>query len=316
MFIFTSNNSSKNKKEDINTSEVKLSVIGTGAAGKTYLLNAIHNLIMKGMGGLKNGLRIGSLGAYETTLGSIKIEDNIEAMKSSALISTDEKYDFEFQLFHKVKPIVKITYHDNVGQILTHNTESINSMRSKFIDDIKKSEIVWILLPAQVDQNGQYLGSISGKDIALAEGYLQEALQDRPSNFPLVLAILLTKADVLGLDGNGQNEFVKIKDGLADRFDWLISCDFLSSAAFFPISAMGFDNTRLAGMEERGCPIYLLSGDDLKPYNINKLLLWSLASVAYQNKLLKLDETVKKNLASSLQNMEGLVYPLKEKESY
>lgn len=304
------------KNDETTIAEVKLSVIGTGAAGKTYLLNAIHSLIMKGMGGLKNGLRIGSLGAYETTKGSIKIEENIEAMKSSCLISTDEKYDFEFQLFYQVKPIVKITYHDNVGQILTHNNESINNMRETFIEDIKRSEIVWILLPAQVDQNGQYLGSISGKDIALAEGYLQEALQDRPANFPLVLAILLTKADVLGLDDNGQKEFDKIKDVLSDRFDWLISCNFLSSAAFFPISAMGFDNTRLAGLEERGSPVYLLSGNDLKPYNINKLLLWSLASAAYQNKSLKLDDNIKKNLANSLQNMDGLIYSLKEKDNY
>ena len=308
----------KLRKEEIVTPEVKLTVIGTGASGKTYLLNAIHNLIMKDMG-IRHGLKISALNAEEMTKLSIDIENNIESMKTSPLLSTFIRYDFTFQLYHQTKPIIKIIYRDDVGQILTNNSDDVNKMRSNFINDIKKAEVVWVLLPAQADKDGQYLGCVSDKDIALAEAYLQDALQNRPTNHPLVLAILLTKADILKSDlddDNSKNEFEKISTILSDRFDWLVSCDFISSAAFFPVSAMGLNNTRLSGEMDRGAPTYFLNGNDLEPYNITKLLLWSLAAAGYHNKNLKIDESLKRSLTNSLNDIEGIIYPIKSNEDY
>lgn len=290
---------------------VKLTVIGTSAAGKTYLLNAIHRLIFGGIT-LKNGLRIGVLDAQDTTMRFNEIETNVRVMQKALLPSTDMKYDFGFRLFRQVKPVIHIVYHDDVGQILTDDDEKRKSSRGEFLKTLSQATVLWLLLPIQVDKDGKYLG-ISNKDILLAEGYLQDALQNRTS--PLAFAILLTKADILEdlEQEKAKQELRELHTKLKNRFEWLIGCDFISTSALFPVSTFGFDNAQLItdpnGTNEKGS--YTLRGTDLKPYNVDKLLLWSLSCACYQTPTPQIDDVVKREILTNLQQLDGLVFPLK-----
>ncbi len=295
---------------------VKLAVIGTSSAGKTYLLNAIHRLIFGGIT-LKNGLRIGALNAEDTTVKFNEIEGNVRLMQKMPLPSTAIKYDFDFRLWHQVKPVLHIVYHDNVGQILTDGDPKRNPSRNDFLKIISQANVVWLLLPMQVDREGKYLG-IAQKDILLAEGYLQDALQNRTNRSPLAFAILLTKADVLvDLEQEStKQELHSLHATLKARFEWLIGCDFISASALFPISTLGFGNAQLFANSDTSDEVgaYTLLGNDLKPYNVDKLLLWSLSCACYQNissSTTKVDDIVTREILNNLQQLDGLVYVLK-----
>jgi len=305
----------KLKSSEENIPSVKLAVIGTSAAGKTYLLNAIHRLIFGGIT-LKNGLRIGVLNAQDTTVKFNEIETNVLLMQQTPLPSTAMKYDFDFRLFRQVKPVIHIVYHDNVGQILTDDDTKRNVSRNEFLKTLSQATVLWLLLPMQVDKDGKYLG-ISNKDILLAEGYLQDALQDRTS--PLSFAILLTKADILeDLEQEKvKQELHTLHATLKARFEWLIGCDFISTAALFPISTFGFGNAQLiANSDSTNTTVaYTLRGNDLKPYNVDKLLLWSLSCACYQTpptpSTPQIDDVVKREILTNLQQLEGLIFSLK-----
>jgi hypothetical protein len=295
---------------------VKLAVIGTSSAGKTYLLNAILRLIFKGLP-LKNGLRIGALNAGDTTVKFNEIEGNIRLMQKMPLPSTAIKYDFDFRLFHQIKPALHVVYHDNVGQILTDGDPKRNPSRNDFLKIISQANVVWLLLPMQVDKEGKYLG-IAQKDILLAEGYLQDALQNRSNRSPLAFAILLTKADVLeDLEQEStKQELHSLHATLKARFEWLIGCDFISASALFPISTLGFGNAQLLANSDTSDEVgaYTLLGNDLKPYNVDKLLLWSLSCACYQNissSMTKVDDIVSREILNNLQQLDGLIYFLK-----
>lgn len=293
----------------------KLAVIGTSTAGKTYLLNAIHRLVF---GGITLGkVRLGALSAEDTTIKFNQIEENIKLMQKSLLLGTAMKYDFDFRLLHQVTPVLHIVYHDSVGQILTDPDPKKNSSRNEFLKTLSQANVVWLLLPMQVDKQGNYLG-ISQKDILLAEGYLQDALQNRTSRSPLAFAILLTKVDVLEdlEQEKNKQELHKLYTDLKTRFEWLIGCNFISASALFPISALGFGNTQLlvSSENDRETANYTLLGNDLKPYNVSKLLLWSLSCVCYQNSSSpesKVDSVITKEILTHLQQLDGLVYALK-----
>jgi len=295
---------------------VKLAVIGTSSAGKTYLLNAIHRLIFGGIP-LKNGLRIGALSAEDTTVKFNEIEGNIRLMQKMPLPSTAVKYDFDFMLWHQVKPALHVVYHDNVGQILTDDDPKRNPSRNDFLKIISHANVVWLLLPMQVDKGGKYLG-INHKDILLASGYLTDALQNRTSRSPLAFAIVLTKADVLeDLEREEtKQELQSLHATLKASFDWLIGCDFISAAALFPISTLGFGNTQLFSNSDSSDEVgtYTLLSNDLKPYNVGKLLLWSLSCACFQNvssSTTKVDDILTREILNNLQQLEGLVYVLK-----
>lgn len=295
---------------------VRLAVIGTGSAGKTYLLNAIHRLIFGGIT-LKSGLRIGALTAEDTTVKFNEIEANIKLMQKMPLPATAIKYDFDFRLWRQVKPVLHIVYHDNVGQILTDSDPKRNPSRKDFLKIIAQANVIWLLLPMQVDKEGNYLG-IAQKDILLAEGYLQDALQKRNNQSPLAFAILLTKADVLEdlEQDSSKQELHSLHETLKARFEWLIGCDFISAAALFPISTLGFGNAQLVANSDSSdeASTYTLRGNDLKPYNVSKLLLWSLSCVCYQNvteSISKVDDIVTREILNNFQQLEGLVYTFK-----
>jgi len=259
---------------------------------------------------------MGALDAQDTTVKFNEIETNVKLMQKMPLPSTAMKYDFDFRLWYRIKPAIHIVYHDSVGQILTDIDPKRNPSRSEFLKVISQATVVWLLLPMQVDKNGKYLG-ISHKDILLAEGYLQDALQNRTDRSPLAFAILLTKADVLN---NLEQEITKqelhtLHSKLKDRFEWLTSNDFISTAALFPVSTLGFDNAQLVTNDNDETVAYTLRGNDLKPYNVDKLLLWSLSSACYQSvtasSALQVDDVVKRELLNNLQQLEGLIFTLK-----
>ena len=296
------------------TPVVKVAVIGISTAGKTYLLNAIHRLIF---GGITFGkIRLGALSAEDTTVKFNQIQENINLMQKVPLPGTAIKYDFDFRMLYQVTPVLRIVYHDSVGQILTDSDPKRNPSRNEFLKTLSQANIVWLLLPMQVDKEGRYLG-ISQKDIWLATGYLQDALQNRTN--PLAFAILLTKADVLEdpEQEKSRKALHSLHTELKEAFEWLIGCDFVSDSVLFPISALGFGNTKFVASEENDheTGTYLLSGTDLKPYNVKKLLLWSLyCGVHYQNLSSsgpKVDDVVRREISSHLQQLDGLFYPLK-----
>ena len=303
------------KQENIPT--VKLAVLGTSTAGKTYLLNAIHRLI-NGKLLLRDGLRIGALNAQDAAVKIKDIKDNILWMQRAPLPSSETKYNFSFNLFKNMDPAIHVVYHDNVGQILTEVNQKMNSLRPDFLKSISEATIVWFLLPMQTDKEGRYTG-VSDEDVLIVESYLQEALQNRKS--PLAFAILLTKADVLEdlEQEQSKQELYRLHTELKSRFQWFLEGDFISAAALFPISTLGFGNAQLVtDVNNTEKAEYILRSNDLKPYNVDKLLLWSLSCACYQaptvaaNSTPQIDEAVKRGIKNTLSQTDGLIFTLKD----
>jgi hypothetical protein len=186
---------------------------------------------------------------------------------------------------------------------------------------LSRANVIWLLLPLQVDKDGKYLG-VSKKDKVLADGYLQDAFERRSSSSPVAFGILLTKADVLDdLESEkAKQELRKLHGELKSHFDWLISCDFISAAALFPVSTLGFGNANIFEDKNSTTPdsndqlaSYVLRGNDLKPYNVDKLLMWSLACATQQPPIQdSIDATTEQNILNNYLRLDGLVYSLKD----
>jgi len=301
-----------------NTSAINLGIIGTSTAGKTYLVNAINYLTLNGKLNLKNNLWISVESGFDVARRTDDLDKFIEYIKRRAFPFTVEPEDFTFSLLDTDNSVCDIVYHDSVGQILTDADPKKNPSRKEFIKTISQGAIVWLLIPMQVDKDGEYCG-IKMKDAMLAKAYLLDVLRDRPKNLPpIAVAIVLTKADVLNdleSDKNSKNKLNETIKDIKEQFNPLINSNNISVVALFPISAIGFDNAKFTPSNEaEHLPsTFTLAGHTIKPYNVDKLLLWSLAYFMYQSTHndTPIDGNIKQGILQSLQELNGLMYPLK-----
>jgi hypothetical protein len=299
--------------DDIPT--VKLGIIGTSTAGKSYLVTAINYLVLNSDIKLNNNLSLDVADGVSTARRLDELRASIEIMRTQALPGNDARKNFTFRLVHGIKPICTIAYDDNVGQVLTNVTDPRNNpLRNEFIKAIKTSDVIWLFVPMQVDQSGECSG-IKRDDLILTKAYLVDALQSRSDNSPLALAIVLTKIDVLGdiESDSSKKKLTSIAQSIKEFFTATISSPMISVAALFPISALGFDNTKFIYSETdlRNPTTFTLSGNTIRPYNVDKLLVWSLSCFMYQNTNVQIDGSIKQAILQNIQEKDGLIYVLK-----
>lgn len=293
--------------------EVKLGIIGTSTAGKTYLVTAINSLVLGGKLVLTDGLEIAVINGIDTTTRLEDVKDTVNLMKQQALSSTVANKEFHFRLIYGIDDVVAITYHDHVGQVLEESDSDKDQLRANFVRNIAESNVVWFLLPLQVDSTGRYIGVLMD-DIVLAKAYFRDGLRQRVNSgitSPLVFAIALTKVDVLGTTGllQEKQELVDIYRDLKAHFQGIVGSEHISVAAIFPISVLGFENTEFVNEHDKS--EFLLAGKDLQPYNVDRLLLWSLLSVTYQENS-QVDEKVRRSILKNLSGLSGFMYSFKD----
>lgn len=293
---------------------MKLGIIGTSTAGKTYLVTAINRLVLGGKLRLTDSLEITVVDGIDTTKRLQETKDVIDIMQQQALGSSVVGKDFDFRLVHGgIDDVVAITYHDHVGQALTDADSSKDQSRSELISNVSKSDVIWFLLPLQVDNVGKYAG-VKMDDLVLAQAYLRDCLRERVNSgiaSPLAFAIVVTKADILGTAEffKEKQEIIDLCDDLKSRFEGLIGSQHISVAAFFPVSVLGFDNAEF--VSENNETTFLLASNDLQPYNVDRLLLWSLLAAAYQKEG-QVDDKVRRSILKNLTGLSGFMYSFKD----
>jgi GTPase SAR1 family protein len=128
-----------NTKSDV--PEIKLGIVGTSSAGKTYLLKAIQKFTLDMY--LKSGLEFALQTGQDTTNIYSELTAAIDTISSNVLASTMNANDFNFSLFDGEKRIVDLIYHDAVGQLIDKigNPDSEKN-RERFVNTIINSNVM------------------------------------------------------------------------------------------------------------------------------------------------------------------------------
>lgn len=201
--------------------------------------------------------------------------------------------------------------------MLTHISGAADHERNRerFVSTIANAHVVWVLIPVQASETGEPRG-IHLKDLTLTKGYLREAIRKRKPGVPVSIAFLITKADILGETSQSALESMQsASECVAQSFGPLLdhSKEVLLSA-IFPVSSLGFGNAYLRA--DTSEPQWSLqSGMDFKPWNVDKLLLWSLTcGLTHQDRMQPNNghfQSLAKRLSTDAESLPGWVRPLK-----
>jgi len=295
--------------------EVGLGIAGTSNSGKTYLLQALQKRILEMT--LSSGLEVGAVSGRDTTVLYKDVEHAEQAMPKGPLPSTIEAAAFRYALFDGAQRVLDFIYHEAIGQLLTHinGAHEHERNREQFVNTLVQANVVWVLLPMQCAPTGEPLG-LHARDMHLTKGYLREALSRRPANRPVSIALLLTKADLLGdTPQSALQRMQVVANQVAETFSPLLANSRnVAVAAVFPISALGFGNVQRLDTDAE--PQWgLREGAEMEPFNVDKLLLWALVCGVTQQQQpqdAQRYRDVVRRLTTDLGRLPGVVWSLKD----
>jgi|ERR1700733_11311774 len=265
--------------------EIRLGIAGQGDAGKTVLLRAIETILCDINPG--PGLELADLNAELAKKRYSELHEATEAFRTQGSVRTTTARDFRYAVVDGTKQVMTFVYHDAIGQLLqqTELDDPDKKKHAEFVNKLSHADILWAVIPVR-DVGGDI--GIQMQEISIVKQYIADAIRLREARSDaskVSVAVVLTKADVLGQGGfdEAKPTLAKLVNQIGDRFFNLIErSPSIWSGVVFPVSAFGFENSTLqetsTDSQHHDEKRYLVDGDSLNPWNIDKLLLWSLAS--------------------------------------
>lgn len=182
------------------------------------------------------------------------------------------------------KDLLSIVYHDPIGQLLQQT--SLGALdaenHSKYLRNLSSCNIIWAVVPLRIF-NGE--PTVRDDEIEIVQSYVAESINARirdGTTAPVSLAIVISRIDAMGQysEQEARSDIVRLVNEVGKKFERLaVKTDLIWSCVVFPVSAFGFNNHALQssatkdGSQEQH---YLLAGPTMRPWNLDKLLLWSL----------------------------------------
>lgn len=264
---------------------LRLGIIGCGDSGKTCLLNAIRRTVMDVHPGKQLHMGMArAASARMDLLSAVKGRYAEEALwRQGGLGITPTPNDLEYAIFEGAKPVVTFVHHDAVGQLLNFwrlGDEDLNS-HVEFISRTSTADILWAVIAVQKEYE-QKECYIDRDELHLVMGYTKEAIHHMSESRKVSVGIILTMADRAGTLGPAHMRATL--DGLAAEVARRFTPFFENeskvwSSCVLPVSAFGLDKAEeLETSSKEAARETILNSQTLEPWNVDKLLLWSLVS--------------------------------------
>jgi GTPase SAR1 family protein len=260
--------------EDAPPPVVRLGVVGQEAAGKTCMLNGLRHVMRDTK--LVSGLEF-SRGSPEEVLEDLRIRNLIDTTTGkNALASTRATESFIYYIRQGYTRVLKLIYHDHIGQMIMMTKAELGDRegeRKTFLNNVKDAHVLWAVVSLHRSPDGKIWLDRDEADVV--KSYVTEALERRSDAEPLTLAVVVTKADlILGADGDEKKIKQELMRTVDEQFRNLAEYSRrVNAAAVFPTSAFGWDNSE----EIADKPGFSRTTKGrMEPYNLDKLLLWSL----------------------------------------
>jgi hypothetical protein len=176
-------------------------------------------------------------------------------------------------------PLMRFFYHDAIGQLLETSRAELGKEREAdhrtFITNIKDADVLWAVVSVNQHLDGTVW--LDQDEAEIVKSYVVEVLEKRSDSSPLSLAIVLSKSDLAGPENDDETKAKKVElmETVADEFrDLAEHSRRIHAAAVFPTSAFGWDNAEAI---EGHLGYSRTTKGRMEPYNVDKLLLWSLS---------------------------------------
>lgn len=260
---------------------IKLGIIGQGESGKTCMLNAVRRTVLNQSLGDK--LYYGALSATEMKILIDELAKAESALAKGSLGMTYVANEYSHAINEGAKTVLSFIYYDAIGQLLKHVDIKGDELRRhvEFQKRMSIADVLWAVIPLYKTTKGC---SISSTELQVIMSYVKDAVDERPENRKVSIGILLTKADIAGTSESANTKTIldNIASEVVKKFKPLIQYDDrVWSSCVFPVSSFGFDNVvereiQLTTTKEAVQQLVLNENNNLEPWNIHKLILWSL----------------------------------------
>src|SRR4051812_5626054 len=302
--------------------EVRLGLVGQGESGKTCMLNGIRRILFD--------IDLGPELEFGKSAEGIKklIYERNQAeqilTKNNALARTTEAGDFDFDVFDGSSKIMTFIYHDAIGQLFQDvELGKEDRQRHTFLmKTLTQADVLWAIIGVRKGLKGP---DFDTDEVEIVKGYVREAIKNRSGVHKISVGIVLTKADAAGDDEESEatrKNLNKLMDKAASRFSTLLERESkVWSACVFPVSSFGFgtseDRDNVSTFSRDNARKAVLTNGRLQPWNIEKLLLWSLICGLEQprprrsEELDGLDLAVSRRLSPALNRMTGPIKIIK-----
>lgn len=306
--------------------EIKLGIIGQGGTGKTELIRALQMMLIRNLINPGPSLEFAPVDHQSAKAMAANFEKHEAEVGIKSPPRTADAMDFEYALKQGGKTVGTFVYHDAIGQLLDipELDEIRQNQENAFIEKLALSNVLWALIPIRVRHG---VVDVDDSKIHIIKNYILEAIRVRqrkriPSK--ISLAVVITRSELIGSDTKSETIEV-IKDActrISKHFTAFVGDNVVIwSSVLFPVSAFGFDNfieEKLNGVQGDGNQGYYLACGTYRPWNLSKLLLWSLCASVEQpaGGLFAHHSGANSDLASrlaeALSQTEGPALPLKK----
>lgn len=266
--------------------KLQAEMIARNAAGKTAALTAIND-VCEGTH-LPSGLlfSVSDPLAANRLLQSMR-NRRIDLQSDHGIESTQNAEELQYRLQEGDETRVEFVTHEVIGQILVGTTSDsppqARQMYENYVERLRQANVLMVMVPAPTDMDDEQ-GRITFKeDLKLTSAYLRHALDKHDANSPCSVAIVMTKLDAMfssEQDARAALSDPVLRQALSPLVHSVIGSSKVRDAVIVPTSSLGFGRTEeiensadLTGGRGR---LHRLIGQELEPFNIVGLLVWSL----------------------------------------
>jgi hypothetical protein len=270
--------------------EIRLGVIGQAGTGKTELIRALQMLLMQNLIDPGPGLEFASVDHQSAKEMDADFKAHEANVVRESPVRSEEARDFEFALKQGGNTVCRFIYHDAIGQLIdTHDlNEDGRNKENAFIEKITHCNVLWVVMPIRVKYDEVI---IDLSKISIIKSYISKAIKDRLKkgiSSKISVALVMTRSELVGPEERQETlDMIEVAcDSIIEDFKtFIIDHKAIWSSVLFPVSAFGFDNfieVKIDGGQNDGSQGYYVAGRTYKPWNLSKLLLWSLCAGVQQ----------------------------------
>lgn len=305
-----------------------MEMIARPAAGKTTFLTAI-NETCEGTH-LPSGLHFGVKDplAANQLLQSIR-QRRKELQSDNGLASTQHAEEMHYLLQEGEETRVEFVTHEVIGQVLVGTTDNspaaVRQMYDSYVGTLRQANTLVAMVPAPTSEDDGASRVQYKEDLRLTNAYLRHALSLHNEETHCAVAIVVTKLDALFSTEKEARAALTdgvMKQALGPLVQTVAASSKVRDAVIVPTSSFGFgrseviaDSSELSG--GRGT-LHRLIGDEMEPYNIAGLLVWTLLhgllpqTVSTGEQEMAIAKTVQ-SLADDLEELNPWLVPIKSR---
>ena len=274
--------------------EVRAGCIGRGHAGKTSLFRAMQEGPVGDF--FPSGLHVDVGDPREVAQMIREGEETQRILQESGLPPTLIPSQIRYYLYDGDCQRVVYKMREVIGQVLTHTMPNSAPEQQERYDDYLKSlintHVLWAVVPCLPPNPSSRDQRRYSHDLRITSAFLREALRLRTLQYPVAVALVLSKIDTLFSDVEearaGLNNDT-LRSSLGPLVHLVETSTHVSDAIIVPVSAFGFGNAVLRPQEQEAAvpsvvedpfgaeATWLLKeGTSPRPFNLDTLVVWTL----------------------------------------